>query len=78
MTPDQPKSPHLPALSGMNGCQLAGLMALAAPKMKSSTTPIFRMTMRLLNPADSRMPMTSSTVTMATMMMAGRLKMAVT
>src|SRR2546429_9784833 len=61
----------------MNGCQLAGLIAWAAPPMNSSTTATFTKTMTLLTFADSLMPMTSSVVMIAMMMTAGRLKTAV-
>ncbi len=64
--------------SGMNGCQLAGLIAWAANTMNSSTTATFTNTMMLLKFADSLMPTTSSVVTRAIMTMAGKLKMAVT
>src|SRR5256885_2514110 len=61
----------------MNGCQLAGSMACAAAMMNSRTTATFTNTITLLTFADSLMPMTSSVVTMAMMMTAGRLKTAV-
>src|SRR5438132_13442042 len=61
----------------MNGCQLAGLIAWAAPPMNSSTTATFTKTMTLLTFADSLMPMTSSVVMIAMMITAGRLKTAV-
>src|SRR5437867_11908368 len=61
----------------MNGCQLAGLIAWAAPPMNSSTTATFTKTMTLLTLADSVMPMTSSVVMIAMMMTAGRFKTAV-
>ena len=61
----------------MNGCQLAGLMAWAAPMMNSSTTATFTNTITLLTFADSLMPMTRSVVMIAMMMTAGRLKTAV-
>ena len=76
--PDQPKWPNLPALAGMNGCQLAGLMALAAPAMNSSTTATLTQTMTLLKLADSLMPITRRVVTTKMMSTAGRLNMAVT
>src|ERR1035438_8459039 len=78
MIPDQPKWPDWPVLGGMNGCQLAEWMALAAPAMNSSTTATFTMTMMLLKLADSLMPTTSSVVTTKMMIIAGKLKMAVT
>src|SRR2546426_5039759 len=78
ITPDQPNSPRVPVFGGMKGCQLAGFTACAAPMMKSSTTATFTNTMTLLTLADSLMPMTSSVVMMAMMMMAGRLNTAVT
>src|SRR5439155_14959909 len=77
-TPDQPYSPQLPVFGGIKGCQLAGLIARLAATMKRRTTATLMMTMILLNPADSLMPTTNSTVTRATMMTAGRLKIAVT
>src|ERR1700693_724916 len=61
----------------MNGCQLAGLTACAAPTMNSSTTATFTNTMTLLTLADSLMPMTSRVVMIAIMMTAGRLNTAV-
>src|SRR6266568_1163367 len=76
--PLQPKWPELPVFAGMNGCQLAELMARAAPAMNSNTTKTFTKTIRLLNEADSLMPMTSSTVTTKMMRTAGRLKIALT
>src|SRR6266699_3745134 len=62
----------------MNGCQLAGLMAWAAPTMNRRTTATFTNTITLLTLADSLIPMTSSVVMIAMMMTAGRLKTAVT
>ena len=46
--------------------------------MNTSTTATLTNTMTLLTVADSRMPITSSSVTTAIMMTAGRLKMAAT
>src|SRR5581483_1198595 len=46
--------------------------------MNSSTTATFTNTITLLTVADSRMPTTNSSVTMAIIMTAGRLKMAAT
>src|SRR6266536_4630738 len=61
----------------MNGCQLAGFTAWAAPIMKRITTATFTSTITLLKLADSLMPTTSSVVTTAMMSTAGRLKTAV-
>src|SRR5437762_13124070 len=60
----------------MNGCQLAGLMAWAAPMMNNSTTATFTNTITLLTFADSLMPMTRRVVTIAMMITAGRLRVA--
>src|SRR2546425_642467 len=81
-TPLQPNSPatgtpSLAVCGGMNGCQLAGLTACAANTMNSNTTATFTNTMALLKFADSLMPITSSVVTRAMMITAGRLKIAV-
>ena len=78
ITPVQPNSPRVPVFGGMNGCQLAGFTACAAPKMNSSTTATFTNTITLLTLADSLMPMTSSVVMMPMITIAGRLKIAVT
>src|SRR5207249_12228065 len=78
MTPLQPNWPRTPVLGGMNGCQLAEFTTLAAPKMNSSTTATFTNTIMLFTVADSRIPITSSSVMMPMMMTAGRLKIAVT
>src|SRR2546422_8531912 len=73
MTPLHPYSPG-PSGGGMNGCQLAGLIACVAPAMNRSTTATFTNTMTLLTLADSLMPMTSSVVMIAMMITAGRLR----
>src|SRR5256886_4454265 len=61
-------------VTGVQTCDLP----ISAPMMNSSTTATFTNTMMLLTLADSLMPMTSSVVMMAMMMMAGRLNTAVT
>src|SRR6266550_6072981 len=78
ITPVQPNSPRVPVFGDMKGCQFAGLMACAAPTMNNSTTATLTNTMTLLTLADSLMPTTSSVVTIAMMITAGRLKTAVT
>src|SRR5882762_2640140 len=82
-TPLQPNSPgtgtpSLTVCGGMNGCQLAGLIAWAAKTMNSRTTATLTITMMLLKFADSLMPMTSRVVTRAMITTAGKLKIAVT
>jgi hypothetical protein len=62
----------------MNGNQLSGTTCGAASAMKSRTTETLITTMTLLTLADSRIPITSSAVTSATISTAGRLKIAVT
>src|SRR2546429_4751389 len=81
-TPLQPNSPatgtpSLTVCGGMKGCQLAALTACAANTMNSSTTATFTNTITLLKFADSLIPITSSVVTRAMMITAGRLKIAV-
>src|SRR5215471_11112793 len=51
--PDQPNSPQWPLFGGTKGCQLAELIARAAPRMNSTTTASFTNTIKLLNLADS-------------------------
>src|SRR5438477_10476322 len=77
MIPDQPNSPHLPVFGGMKGCQFATLIAWAAPTINKRTTATFTKTIKLLKLADSLIPTTRSTVTMKTMITAGRLNNAV-
>src|SRR5207244_12245308 len=77
MTPLQPNSPRTPVLGGMNGCQFAGFTAFAAAMMNRITTATLIITMTSLTVADSLMPMTSRKVTIAMIMTAGRLKIAV-
>ncbi len=76
ITPVQPNEPRSPVFGGMKGCQLAGFTACAAATMNSRTTATLMNTMTLLTFADSLIPITSSVVTKAIMMTAGRLKTA--
>src|SRR5262249_39645401 len=68
---------RLPDAGGMNGCQFADFTACAAATMKRSTTATLISTMMSFTFADSLIPITSSVVTTATTITAGRLKMAV-
>ncbi len=61
---------------GMKGCQFAVLMWRAPRMITKSTTASLRITMAALNPALSRMPITSTTVTSSTMTKAGRFMIA--
>ncbi len=75
-TPDQPNSPNVPVLAGMKGCQLR-LCTYRNPTItKTTRTPVLTMTMKLLNPADSRIPSTRIVVMARTMNTAGRLTIA--
>src|SRR6266513_3820338 len=76
ITPVQPNSPRFPVFGGMKGCQLAGFTACAAATINRRTTATLMNTMTLLTLADSLIPITSSVVTSAMMMMAGRLNTA--
>src|SRR5262245_45373718 len=79
VTPPQPNAPRTPGVAGgMKGCQFAGTTACAAATMKRMTTATLISTMMSLTLADSLMPITSSVVTTATTITAGRLKRAVT
>ena len=53
MIPLHPKWPELPVFGGMNGCQLAELIARTAPAMNSNTTETFTKTIKSLKEADS-------------------------
>src|SRR5215831_1226853 len=78
VTPPQPNAPRTPGVAGgMKGCQFAGTTACAAAAMKRMTTATLISTMMSLTDADSLMPITSSVVTIATTMTAGRLNTAV-
>ena len=71
--PDQPNSPNLPVFSGMNGSRLAGAISGRPKPMTARMIATFRMTIRPLTDADSRMPTDSSAVRNSTIPMAGRL-----
>src|SRR6187402_1569394 len=73
MMPSQPNWFSTPVGSGMNGCQLAGLMKNAPTTMNRMITETLIATMMLLTVADSETPITSSTVTASVMNTAGRL-----
>ena len=75
-TPDHPNSPNVPVLGGMNGRQLARWTYHRPATTNTIRTPIFTITMKLLNPADSRIPMTRIVVIARMMHTAGRFTIA--
>src|SRR6185437_6126359 len=60
-TPLHPKTPKWPSLGGTNGCQFARLMYAAPNATNNSSTTTLMITITVLSPADSRMPMMRST-----------------